>query len=79
MPEAAGFEYISLKWDPVKDAEQYLVYVNDTRNETTSSNSIVIKNLQRSTLYSFKVASVNIAGTGNKSAEVVYKTSSISE
>ena len=80
MSGLAGLEYIELQWKTVKTADKYIIYVNDTLRQLESlTNGIIVKNLNRSTLYSFKVASQNIAGFGDTSDSVVFKTSSISE
>ena len=68
-----GFEFIDLKWSASKGADSYLVFVNDSRQEPATTTTISIENLKRSTFYSFRVASVNIAGTGNKSKAVFLK------
>lgn len=77
--EGPGLEFIDLKWNASKGADSYLVFVNDSRKEPATTTTISIENLKRSTFYSFRVASVNIAGTGNKSKAVILKTSDISE
>ena len=74
-----GFEFIDLKWSASKGADSYLVFVNDSRQEPATPTTISVENLKRSTFYSFRVASVNIAGTGNKSKAVILKISDISE
>ena len=79
LGKVPGLTYIDLKWNKSDGADTYVVYVNDTRKEETKENEISIVKLERSTFYSFRVASKNIAGVGNKSEAVTIKTSDISE
>lgn len=75
----SGLEYIDLTWKPVKGAEKYVIYVNNTKTMETTKTAASIKNLHRSTYYSLKVATVNMAGEGNASKPEIFRTSDISE
>lgn len=75
----AGLTHLNLKWSASPTADTYVVFINETREETTDTNSITIKELEQNSLYVFEVASLNIAGVGNKSSPVLIKTSDIRE
>jgi len=77
LRDVPGLEYIDLTWNVSVGADSYIVYINDTRQEPIVATQITIDGLTRSTYYSFKVAPVNLAGNGNASKAVIFKTSDI--
>jgi Fibronectin type III domain len=72
----SGTPPISLTWDPTPDATGYIIYRSTTANrETQYATSTINSYLDSSvvkgppTVYYYRVAAVNVSGTGPKSVE----------
>lgn len=74
------YNFVEVKWNAVPNASQYLIEISDGRTysyQIVTQNNLILRDLEASKLYTFKVRPFNEGFTDTKTTTAIFRTGNL--